>query len=112
MTGTASQIEWAGQIRARVDAEFHRVAEAFRTAAGNQLAEDRRFDRDDTMSIVAILEEKRREAMANDHAGYFIRNWQELTDQVRRTIAADARYREIKSRREMRRHAKSQDLNV
>jgi hypothetical protein len=30
MTGTASQIEWAEQIRPRVEAEFHRVAGALR----------------------------------------------------------------------------------
>ena len=108
MTGTASQIQWAEQIRPRVDAEFERVASAFRGAASDQTKQKRA----ETLAVLGILEEKRREVMANDRAGYYIRDWQELTDQVRRTIAADARYREIKSRREMRRHAKSQDLNV
>jgi hypothetical protein len=98
MIGTASQIEWAGQIRPRVDAEFDRVANAFRSTATHQ----RQPDRDDTLAIVAILEEKRVEVMAIDQAGYFIREWQELTDQVRRIIAADGRYQAIKSNRELR----------
>ena len=99
MTGTASQIEWAGQIRPLVDAEFQRVAGAFLGAAS--LQSDR--ERADTLAIVAILEEKRAEVMANDQAGYFIRDWRELTDQVRRMIAADGRYQAIKANREMRR---------
>ena len=100
MTGTASQIEWAEQIRPRVDAEFHRVANAFRSTAS--LQQER--EREDTLAVVAILEEKRLEVMANDRAGYFIRNWQELTDQVRQAIAADSRYQSIKANRKLRRH--------
>ena len=95
MTGTASQIEWAEQIRPRVEAEFHRVANAFRAAASHQ----GQRDREDTLAILGILDEKRIEAMANDHAGYFIRNWQELTDQVRQAIASDSRYQAIKANR-------------
>jgi hypothetical protein len=100
MTGTAGQIEWAEQIRPRVDNEFQRVASAFRSAALRQSAPDRV----DTLAVIAIVEEKRVEVMANDRAGYFIRNWQELTDQVRRLIAADSRYQAIRSNREMRLH--------
>jgi len=95
VTGTASQIEWAEQIRPRVEAEFHRVANAFRSAASHQ----RPRDREDTLAIIGILNEKRIEAMANNQAGYFIRNWQELTDQVRQAIAADSRYQAIKVNR-------------
>jgi len=99
MTGTASQIEWAGQIRPRVDAEFDRVRNAFRSTASHQ----GQTDRDDTLAVIAILEEKRAEVMANDQAGYFIRDWQELTDQVRRMITADGRYQTIRTNRELRR---------
>jgi cell division FtsZ-interacting protein ZapD len=98
MIGTASQIEWAAQIRSRVDAEFDRVANAFRSTASRQ----GQPDRDDTLAVIAILEEKRSEVMANDQAGYFIRDWQELTDQVRRMIAADGRYHAIKAKRKLR----------
>jgi hypothetical protein len=86
MTGTASQIEWAEQIRPCVNAEFDRVAAALRGRAN-------------TAEILAILEEKRAEVMANQSAGYFIREWQELTDQVRKAIASDPRYPEIRRRR-------------
>jgi hypothetical protein len=101
MTGTTSQIEWAGQIRPRVDAEFRRVENAFRLTAAGQGPQDRA----DTLAVIGILEEKRRETMAHDRAGYFIREWQELTDQVRRMIASDTRCQAIRAGREARRAA-------
>jgi len=70
MTGTASQIELADQIRPRVEAEFHRVAGALRSTSLKQSERDRR----DTLAVIAILEEKREETLSNDHAGYFICN--------------------------------------
>lgn len=99
MTGTASQIQWAEQIKPHVNAEFDRVAKAFQSAASNQAERDQV----DTRTIVAILEEKRAEVMGKDQAGYFIRDWRELNDQVRRMIASDPRYREIKDQRAGRR---------
>jgi hypothetical protein len=101
MTGTASQIQWAEQIRPRVDAEFERVASAFRGAASDQTKQKRA----ETLAVLGILEEKRREVMANDRAGYYIRDWQELTDQVRQMIAADPRYKIIKASRDTRRRS-------
>jgi hypothetical protein len=99
MTGTESQIEWAERIKPLVNAEFGRVAAAFQTVACNQEEQDRT----DTRAIIAILEEKRAEVMANDRAGYFIHDWQELKDQVRLMIANDSRYQTIKANREARR---------
>jgi hypothetical protein len=98
MTGTASQIEWAEQIRPRVNAEFDRVAKAFQAVADRQSNQDRT----DTRAIVAIMEEKRAEVMAQDRAGYFIRDWQELKDQVRQMIAQDTRYQAIQASRKAR----------
>jgi hypothetical protein len=98
MTGTPSQIEWAEQIKPRVGAEFDRVAKALARKAGTQAEPDRT----DTQSIIAILEEKRVEVMAQDHAGYFIRDWQELKDQVRRMIAQDSRYQAVRTNRAAR----------
>jgi len=98
MTGTASQIEWAEQIRPRVNAEFDRVVKAFLTVAHRQSDDDRT----DTRAIIAILEEKRAEAMSRQEAGYFIRDWQELNDQVRRGIAQDPRYKAIAAARHAR----------
>jgi Chaperonin 10 Kd subunit len=93
MTGTESQVEWAERIRLRVSQEFDRVADAFRIQAGKQTEQDKA----ETLTVIAILEEKRIETMANDRAGYFIRDWQELSDQVRQLIAQDPRYRAIKA---------------
>ena len=56
MTGTPSQIEWAEQIKLRIDAEFDRVASALMAAACTQMD----LDRVDSQSVIAILKEKRR----------------------------------------------------
>ena len=93
MTGSPSQIEWAEQIKPRVGAEFDRVAKALKTVAERQAESDR----EDTHAVIAILEEKRAEVMAKDEAGYFIRDWQELKDQVRTMIGQDPRYRSIQA---------------
>lgn len=98
MTGTPNQIEFAEQIRPRVDAEFARVASAFHTVANRQEEQDRR----DTLAVIEILNEKRREVMAKDDAGYFIRDWQELDGKVRQLIGLDPGFRVIQARREQR----------
>jgi hypothetical protein len=98
MTGTANQIDWAKQIKARVSAEFDRVAKAFQSVADKQAGQNRI----DTRAVIAILEEKRAGVMANDRVGYFIQYWQELTDQLRQMIARDYRYQAIKESRAAR----------
>ena len=98
MTGTTNQFEWAELIKPRVNAEFDRVEKAFQSVARGQ----GEMDRLDTLSVIGILEEKRVAVMARDSAGYFIHDWQELTDQVRRMIAQDPRYTAIKANRKAR----------
>ena len=93
MTGTPAQIEWAQRIRLQVNAEFERVASALEVAALRPAP-----DRIDAQAVIAILREKRDEVMRNGSAGYFIREWQELRDQVRRMIARDPRYQALKIR--------------
>jgi len=94
LSGTPNQIEWAQRIKRNVNAEFDRVAASFRVVAQKQ------FDgrRADTEEIIAILEEKRAAVMSKEKAGYFIHDWQEMNDQVRRMIGNDPRYRQIKAR--------------
>lgn len=92
MLGSASQIEWAESIRARVNAEFNRVATSFRSIADRQGA----GKRSDTEAIIAILEEKRVEVLSREEAGYFIRDWQDISDQVRKMVAQDSRYQAIR----------------
>lgn len=86
--GTAGQIEWAEKIKTRVNAEFDRVTETLEAVARRQSIQDRL----DTRAIIAILEEKRLEVLGRNEAGYFIRNWQELTDQVQKLVRDDSRY--------------------
>lgn len=96
MTGTPSQVEWAERIRRQVNAEFDRVANAFKAAAGGP-SKQNRLDID---AIMTILEQKRIEVMARTESGYFIRDWQELSDQVRRLIWSDPVYQAVRARRE------------
>ena len=79
LSGSASQVEWAGRIKRQVNAEFDRVAASFRSVADNRTmpsAPERK-------PFIAILEEKRAEVMSRKQAGYFIHDWQEISDQVR-----------------------------
>jgi len=102
MSGTAAQVEWAERIRRQVDTEFDRVAASFRSVASKQGDEERA----ETEAIIAILEEKRAEVMSRKQAGYFIHDWQEISDQVRQMIFHDARYQAIKSKRGARRRCR------
>lgn len=95
MRGTANQVEWAERIRRQVNDEFDRVARSFRSIAGKQ----NDAARADTEAIIAILEEKRAEVMRREEAGYFIHDWQEISDQVRQMIFQDARYQAIRIKR-------------
>jgi hypothetical protein len=97
MTGTANQVDWAEQIKVRVNAEFDRVAGALALAAARQTEADRM----DTLAVIAVLEDKRTEVMRNEQAGYFIHDWQELDNQVRRMILQDIRYKTIKANQEL-----------
>ena len=95
MTGTQNQIEWAEQIKPRVGEEFDRVEQAFAAVALRQ----KPAARAQTEATIALLREKKAEVMARDEAGYFIKEWQELTDQVRQMLWRDPRYQEIKAHR-------------
>lgn len=99
LIGTANQIEWAERIRGRVNDEFDRVAATFYAVAAKQDPEAKT----DTLAIISILEDKRTEVMRRDQAGYFIHDWQEITDQVRQMIFHDMRYAAIRERQQTRR---------
>ena len=94
MIGTANQVEWAERIKGQVSEEFDRVAKALESAMRSQ-AEPKRGT---TLTAIAILEDKRAEVLAQDKAGYFIREWQELGDQVRQMITQDSRYQAIRAK--------------
>lgn len=98
LSGTEAQVEWALRIRTLVEADFNRVASAFRCAAERQSL----IRRAETHAILAILEDKRAEVMRTERAGYFIKEWQEIGDQVRKLIFADPRYEAIQLQRAAR----------
>jgi hypothetical protein len=91
LTGTDNQIAWAEQIRATVNLEFDRVANALESRHNGSGGEPPAV----TAAIVAILEAKRAEVMARGDAEYFIREWHELSDQVRLLLIHDPRYKAI-----------------
>jgi hypothetical protein len=93
LRGTENQVEWGLRIKRQVNEEFDRVAAAFTVVAHRQ--NGRR--RTETETIITILEEKRSEVMSREEAGYFIRGWQEIGDQVRQLIFQDSRYQAIKT---------------
>ena len=95
MTGTPNQIEWAEQIKVSVTAEFDRVASALNTVARRQTGQDLL----DTNTAIEILEQIRNVVMARDEAGYFIRDWQDLSGQVRDMIALDPRHKAMRAAR-------------
>ena len=99
LKGTASQVEWAERIRKQVNAEFDRVGSSFRAVASKQ----RNGKRADIFEVVTLLEEKRCEVMQREHAGYFIHDWQDISDQVRQMIFHDPRYPAIRARMAARR---------
>jgi hypothetical protein len=101
LTGTPSQIEWAEQIRITVAQEFDRVAKVFQAQVCIQTGQKQA----ETRTIIAILEQKRAETMSIGFAGYYIREWQELSDQVRQMIAGDPRFQAIRDQRAARRRA-------
>jgi len=88
MIGTVNQIEWTERIKVEVNIEFDRVRKALESAPSRSP--------EDLQTIIRILEDKRADVMANESAGYFIHDWQELRDQVRRLILAADRYKAIK----------------
>ncbi len=82
LTGTPNQISWAELIRVQINEEFDRVSKA--------LAPHGR------PGILALLEEKRGEVMANARAGYFIKEWGELNGQVARLVTTDPRFQALR----------------
>lgn len=101
LIGTPNQIEWAEQIRSTVAQEFDRVAKVFQAQASIQTGEKQA----ETRTIIAILEQKRAETLSIPSAGYFIREWRELNDQVRQMITKDPRYQAVKDLRAARHRA-------
>jgi hypothetical protein len=101
LRGTAAQVEWAERIQRAVGAEFDRVAAAFRSVALKQDAAKRAG----TEAILAVLAEKRVEVMSIDSAGSFIRDWQDIGDQVRNLISSDPRFEAIRRNRTQRKRS-------
>lgn len=92
LVGTVNQVAWAAKIKAKVSGEFDRVVKALESREPSQTEQHQ----SETCAVIAIVEDKRAEVMAEDNAGYFIDNWQELQDQVRRMVIQDPRYLAIK----------------
>lgn len=95
-SGTASQVEWAERIKAAVEGEFERVRRSLSSPRSAALTDAAQVA---TAEVLAVLEEKRVAVMDSQDARYFIRDWQELSDQVRKMIVKDPRYNAIRARK-------------
>ena len=95
LSGSPAQVEWGTAIRARVNDEFDRVASSFRSVAKKQTVSKKA----ETEAILAILENKRAEVLSHDEAGYFIHDWNEISDQVRQMIFQDSSFQAIRAAR-------------
>lgn len=104
LTGTPSEIESAERIRTGVGDEFDRVAEELLLSSGKRAERDRT----DTRAMIAILEEERLEVLRRTEAGYFIKDWQELTNQVSQLVRGDSRYQVIRSAKAERKRPANQ----
>jgi hypothetical protein len=98
MTGNQSQVEWAQRLKLKVSTEFERVVRVFEGVAAKQQEPERA----ETGTIIAIVKELRDAVLANEDAGYYIRGWQEIKDQVRQMVSQDPRYVAIRASRELR----------
>ena len=99
MIGNVDQVRKAEQIKERINAEFDRLAQALQSSAAKQTG----AERVDVETVIVILEEKRSEVMAKGQADYFLNNWRELSARVRELIVQDSRYRDINTRKALRR---------
>jgi hypothetical protein len=95
LIGSEAQVEWAERIRAGVRTEFERVEKSFQSVADRQGGASRLR----TEAILAILRDKRDAAMNRSEAGYFIREWQDISDQVRQAIGNDPRFQALRATR-------------
>lgn len=73
------------QIKARVRAEFDRVVNALKSAADAQNG-DKQID---ARMVIFMLEQICAEVLSKDEAGYFIVEWQDASDHVRRIVTKD-----------------------
>ena len=87
LEGTAGQIAWAGEIRERVNAEFDRVRASIE-AGSNKF---RALDRNETATLLDLLEEHRAIVLAAAKADFFIAHWQNPPDRLMRVLNADAK---------------------
>ncbi|MEO8125745.1 MAG: hypothetical protein ABI822_01565 [Bryobacteraceae bacterium] len=95
MTGTPNQIDLGQRIKASVALEFNRVANALQNVALRQSGQKLL----DNVTAIQILEELRTTVMARQEAGYFIREWQDLSGQIREMIARDPRHKAMRTAR-------------
>jgi hypothetical protein len=99
LLGTASQVSWAAEIRDRVNAEFDRVR-ALIEEGSNKF---RALDRNETATLLALLEEHRAHVLSVGQAEYFIAQWQNPADRLMRVLNGDVRWKTINDARAARR---------
>ena len=91
LTGPASQVTWATQIRNQVSLSFDRIV----TSAEAGTNRYKGLDPAETSAVLAIVEEHRAKVLGVQEAQYFLDNWQDPVDRVQRLIHSDERWKAI-----------------
>jgi hypothetical protein len=99
LEGTAGQISWAAEIRDRVNAEFDRVRASIEEGSNKFRA----LDRNETATLLALIEEHRAQVLSAGQAEYFIAQWQNPADRLMRVLNGDVRWKTINDARAARR---------
>lgn len=98
LTGLASQISWATQIRSQVNVSFDRLANAVESGINRYKG----LESSETASLLAIVEEHRAQVLGVADAQYFLDHWQDPADRVQRLIHGDERWKSIVEARSLR----------
>ena len=91
LTGLASQISWANQIRSQVNASFDRVLSSIQAGINRYKS----LEADETATLLDLVEEHRVKVLGVADAQYFLDHWQDPVDRVQRLIHADDRWKLI-----------------
>ena len=91
LTGPATQLLWADQIRQQVEISFDRLTSAILAGTSRYKS----LEPAEVTSLLSVVSEHRNRILSVTEASYFLDHWQEPVDRVQRLIHADLRWQTI-----------------
>jgi hypothetical protein len=98
LTGLASQVTWANQIRTQINLSFDRLVTSVETGVNRYKG----LEPGEISAVLAMVEEHRTKVLGVQDAQYFLDNWQDPVDRVQRLIHGDERWKNIVESRAVR----------